>query len=107
MLIGQTLIVDVYLIGLGHGLGLSDNLLEVIKGLQFQVIELHQLIVVQALVLKTIAHDTLYIYLLQLFEHTGYIESSHFASLDRYDGAEVQEFTHHLTIIAAGLTRFR
>ena len=77
LLIGESLVVDVHLIGLGHGLGLADNPLQVVKLLQFEVVEFHQLVVVEALVLESVAHDTLHVYLLQLFEHTGHIELAH------------------------------
>ena len=104
LLIGQPLIVNVHLIRLGHGFCLTDNLFEVIELLQFQITQFHQLIIIQTFVLKTVAHNSFHINLFELFQHLRHIELVHLGTLDGDNRAEVQELTHNLTVVAAGLS---
>ena len=98
LLIVQSLTVDVHLIGLGHGLGLADNLFQIIELLQLQIIQLHQLIVIQAVVLKPVTDDTFHIYPFQLFQHVRYVKTTHLRSFNGYDRAKINELTHGLTV---------
>ena len=104
LLIGQSLIVDVHLIRLGHGFCLTDNLFEVIELLQFQITQFHQLIIIQTSVLKAITHNSFHINLFELFQHLWHIELIHLGTFDGDNRAEVQELTHNLTVVAAGLS---
>ena len=104
LLIGQPLVVDVHLIGLWHCLGLADNLFQVIKLLQFQVIELHQLVIIQALVLETVADNPFHINTFELLQHLGYIELAHLRAFDGDNRTEVQELAHNLAVVPAGFS---
>ena len=107
LLIGQSLVVDVHLIGLWHCLGLADNLFQVVKLLQFQVVEFHQLIIIQTLVLETVADNSFHINTFKLLQHLGYIELAHLGAFDGDNRTEVQELTHNLAVVPAGLSCLR
>ena len=104
LFIRQPLVVDVPLIGLGHGFCLSDNLFQIVKFLQFQVVQLHQLVIIQASVLKTVADNPFHINPLELFQHLGYIELAHLGAFDGDYRTEVQELAHNLAVIATGFS---
>ena len=99
------MLVDVHLVGLGHGLGLADYLFQVIKFLQLQVAQFQQLVIVKAVVLEAVAYHALHIDFLELLQHTRHIELVHPGAFDGYDRAEIEEVAHNLAVSLRGLSR--
>ena len=97
------MIVDVHLIGLGHSLGLTDNAFQLVKFIQFYIVKFQELIIVQAVVLKSVAHHAFHIDLLQLLQHTRHIKFVHARAFNGNDRAEVEEVAHRLTVVLRGL----